>query len=211
MVGALICSLQGISQKRVSELTIVYDNFVSSGKDTLNIADTFDGATTTVYIKGYLSRQDMVSALYSSSIIHNAKNNSAVLLREVSRQKILIRLNEQNLKEKNQYLEGMTFEYSDETKEIAGYRCKKATAKLADGASFTVYYTDEIIPENKEYDQYFTKLNGLPLEYELVKGAMKVKYVVSSIHLGPIPASKFEIPSSGYREMKYEERNKSGK
>lgn len=209
MFGALICCLNGISQKRVSEITIVYDNYVSSGKDTLNIADSFDGATTTVYIKGYLSRQDMVSALYSSTIIHNSKNNTAVLLKEVSQQKILIRLNADNLKEKNMHLEGISFEYSDETKDIAGYVCKKATATLPDGGSFTVYYTDDIIPENKAYDQYFSQLNGLPLEYELVRGQMKVKYVVSNINLGPVPTSKFEIPSTGYRELKYEERKKN--
>ncbi|WP_126974092.1 hypothetical protein [Gynurincola endophyticus] len=205
MVSAMVFCLEGISQKRVSEITIVYDNFVSSGKTTPDIADSFDGATTTVYIKGNMSRQDMVSALYSSSTIHNAKNNTAVLLKEVSGQKILIRLDSNNLKEKNKHLQGIRFEYINESKVIAGYQCKKATATLADGSSFTVFYTNEIVPDNKEYDQYFTQLNGLPLEYELVKGTLKIKFVVSSINLSPIPASKFEIPSSGYREMQYEE------
>ncbi len=200
------CCFTGVfAQRKVSEMTIVYDNFVSSGNPTPNIADSFDGATTTIYIKGNMSRLDMVSALFSSSTIHDARQKTAVVLREVSGQKILIRLNEQNLKEKNKHLEGIVFKTIEEEKVIAGYLCKKATATLADGSSFVVYYTTEIIPENKEYDYYFKNLDGLPLEYELVKGKLTIKYVVSSINLNPVPLSRFEIPTAGYREMRYED------
>ena len=36
-----------------------------------------------------------------------------------------------------------------ESKVIAGYKCVKAEAKLVDGTVFAVYYTTEIVPENK--------------------------------------------------------------
>jgi hypothetical protein len=51
-------------------------------------------------------------------------------------------------------------------------------------------------------------LNGLPLEYELVQGKLTIKYTVSKINMNPVPASKFDIPKSGYREMTYEESKK---
>ncbi len=79
---------------------------------------------------------------------------------------------------------------------------------MNDSSSFTVYYTPDIVPENKEYDYHFKNLNGLPLEYELTQRNLTIRYTVSRINLNPVQASKFDIPTSGYREMTYEESQK---
>lgn len=204
----LLLLLTAAGQKKVSELTLVYDASISSGSKEPKMADALDGATTTVYLKGPMSRTEMVSALFSSTTIHDSKAGTAVVLREVSGQKILIRMTADNWTEKNKRYNGMTFTDTKETKTIAGYRCTKAEAQLADGTTFSVYYTSEIIPENKDYDSQFKNLNGLPLEYELVQGKLTIKYTVSKINLNPVPASKFDIPKSGYRELTYEESKK---
>jgi GLPGLI family protein len=207
VVFAVIAST-AFGQKKVSELTLVYDASISSGSPQPKMADAFDGATTTVYLKGNLSRSEMVSALFSSATIHDSRTGSAVVLREVSGQKLLIRLTPDNWTQKNRRYDGISFTATNETKQIAGYNCVKAEARLADGSSFVVYYTTEIVPENKDYDYQFRSLNGLPLEYELSQGNFRIKYTVSKINLNPVPASKFDIPKSGYREMTYEESKK---
>ncbi|MBL7699814.1 MAG: DUF4412 domain-containing protein [Chitinophagaceae bacterium] len=204
-----MCAAIALSaQKKISELTLVYDAKVTTGTSEPKMADAFDGATTTIYLKGNLSRSEMVSALFSSTTIHDAKTGTAVVLREVSGQKLLIRMSNKDWKEKNDRYEGITFTNTTETKEIAGYKCTKAEAKMSDGSSFTVYYTPDIVPENKEYDYHFKNLNGLPLEYELKQRNLTIRYTVSKINLNPVPASKFDIPTSGYREMTYAESQK---
>lgn len=205
----LLVSATAMAQKKVSELTLVYDAFVSTGNADPKLADAFDGATTTVYIKGNLSRSEMVSALFSSTTIHDSKTGTAVVLREVSGQKLLIRMTAANWAEKNKRYNGVSFTNTAETKTIAGYKCTKATATLNDGTVFTVYYTSDIIPENRDYDYQFRNLNGLPLEYELVQGNLTIKYTVSNINMNPVPASKFDLPKTGYRELTYEESKKS--
>jgi hypothetical protein len=206
----MLISIPVFSQKKVSELTLVYDASISTGSDKPSIGNAFDGATTTVYIKGALSRSEMVSALASFTTIHDSRTGTAVILQEVSGAKLLIRMNADNWKDKNKRYEGVTFTNTDERKVVAGYNCIKAIAKLKDGATFTVYYTDEIIPENQDYSYQFKGLNGLPLEYELTQKDLRIKYTVSKISLNPVPASKFDIPKSGYREMTYEESRKLG-
>lgn len=193
------------AQRKVSEMTLIYDAVVSTGSADPKLADAFDGATTTIYISGHLSRLEMVSALFTSTTIQDSKTGSAVVLREVSGQKLLIRLSPDDWKDKNKRYEGISFTNTNETKVIANYTCTKAIAKAADGSTFTVYYTKDIMPENKEYDYQFRSLHGLPLEYELVRGNLKIKYTVSQINLNPVPASKFDIPKSGYRELTYQE------
>ena len=210
IVFFVLIASTGWCQKKVSELTLVYDASITTGSTEPKMADAFDGATTTIYLKGNLSRSELSSALFSSTTIHDSKTGAAVVLREVSGQKLLIRMSPENWVEKNRKYQGISFTNTNETKVIAGYTCTKAEAALSDGSTFTVYYTTEIIPENKEYDYQFKNLNGLPLEYELSQGKLKIKYTVSKINLNPVPASKFDIPKGGYREMTYEESKKTG-
>ena len=206
----LVTAFSASAQKKVAELTLVYDYSVSNAKQPQ--ASGTPNATHTVYIKGSKSRSEItnndVNNEFSSTIIFDASTGFGVILKEVSGQKLLIRLNPDNWKEKNSPYEGLVFKNSTETKEIAGYKCQKATAQTRSGATITVYYTKEILPDNREYEAAFRNLEGLPLEYELANGDLKIKYRLSRINLGPVPASKFDIPKSGYREMNYEDSKK---
>lgn len=208
LIGLIGLMTGAQAQRKVSELTLVYDASISSGSKEPGMADALDGHSKAIYVKGNLSRAEMVSALFSSATIHDSKTGTSVVLKEVSGQKLLIRMTSDNWAENNKRYEGITFTNTNETKTIAGYNCIKAVAKLPDGTTFTVYYTPDIVPENKEYDYQFKNLNGLPLEYELVQGKLTIKYTVSKINMNPVPASKFDIPKSGYREMTYEESKK---
>jgi len=193
------------AQKILSEGSVLYDVSVQTGSDQPQLADMFDGASATLYLKGGLSRSELVSALGSSVTIHDNKTGNGTVLREYGSQKLLIKMNRNNWQDKNKKYEGIRFTNTGETKTIAGYKCQKAIANLKDGSSFTVYYTDEITTENKDYDAQFKSLPGLPLEYESTVGKLKVRYSASRISFDPVPIQKFETPKAGYREMTYEE------
>jgi GLPGLI family protein len=193
-----------LGQKKVAELTLVYNYSLTSAGQTSPLLN----ATHTVYLKSNKSRTELQSPQYSSSTIYDAISGSAVILRELSGQKLLIRLNPDNWEDKNKSFMGIHFENLPETKIIAGYKAEKATAATKDGYTVTVYYTRDIIPNNKEYDPLFKNLDGLPLEYELSKGESTIRYTLASINLNPVPASKFDIPTAGFREMTYDESKK---
>src|SRR5205085_730819 len=113
----LFCMALSVNaQKKISELTLIYDAKVTTGNAEPKMADAFDGATTTIYLKGNLSRSEMASALFSSTTIHDAKTGTAVVLREVSGQKLLIRMSNKDWQEKNGRYEGITFTNAGETK-----------------------------------------------------------------------------------------------
>ncbi|HEY6900558.1 MAG TPA: hypothetical protein VI233_07945 [Puia sp.] len=209
LIVLLVCSLLSggalRAQKKISELTLVYDYSV-----LINDVKSQDigNASHTIYIKGNKSRSEMTNSLFSSTTIFDANTGFAVVLKEVSGQKLLIRLNPDNWAEKNQMYDGITFKNTTETKEIAGYKCVRATGQTKAGMTISVYYTRDIIPENRQYDPAFRTLDGLPLEYELTNGNVRIRYGVSRINLNPVPASKFDLPTGGYREMNYEESKK---
>lgn len=201
----LFGNVSSFAQKVLSEGTITYNIVIQTNNKEPQMADALDGATSTVYLKGGLSRTSMLSALGVESTIHNTQTGNAVILKEYSGQKLMITLTKDNWIAKNKKYEGAVFEPTGETATIAGYNCLKAIAKLKDGSSFTVYYTTDITVINKEYDQTFKNLPGLAMQYEYESGKLKFKYTVAKIDFNPLSVSMFEFPKSGYRVMTYEE------
>ena len=187
------------AQRNIAEATIVYDMAIETGNNTLT------GATTTIYLKGNNSRTDMASSLGKELTIYNSKTNNAVILKEFSGQKLMITLTKENWIAKNKMYSNIKFELTGESKTIGGYNTKKAIAKMADGKTFAVYYTPELVPSNKEYDLTFSNLPGLAVQYEIESGKMKFKYTLAKIIYDPVQVSLFDFPTSGYRTMTYEE------
>ena len=203
--GFLLASTGAFAQKIIAEGTIIYDLSIQTGNAAPQKGDALDGANTTVYLKGNNSRTEMVSALGNETTIHNAKSGAAVILKEFSGQKLMIKLTKENWESKNRAYKGTMFTITDETKTIAGYLCKKAVAKMADGKNFSVYYSPDLVPANKDYDPTFADLPGLAMEYEIESGKMKFKYTLAKINFDPVQIVRFDFPTSGYRVMTYEE------
>ena len=189
------------AQRNIAEATIVYE--IQTG--TNSSGDALAGATTTVYLKGNNSRTDMVSTLGKEATIYNSRTNNAVILKEFSGQKLMITLTKENWIAKNKLYSNTKFELTNETKMIAGFNTKKAIARMADGKTFEVYYTPELMPTNKEYDLTFSNLPGLAVQYEIESGKTKFKYTLTKINYDPVQVSLFDFPTSGYRTMTYDE------
>ena len=58
---------------------------------------------------------------------------------------------------------------------------------------------------NKDYNNAFAQLPGIPVQYEWESGKLKFTYTLSGINYENIPANKFDIPKSGFRVMTYDE------
>jgi len=203
--GTALCA-----QKSITEATISYNIVVSNTNPNPQIADMLDGATSIVYLKGPSSRSEMISSLGTQSTIIEGKSGAVVVLKDYGEQKYMITMTAQNWKESNKKYEGVSFSFLDEYKTVAGYKCQKAIGKLADGSTFTVFFTRDLVPQNKDFQYLNRNLPGLALQYEASFGKLMVTYTVSNINFNPVPVSKFDIPKSGYRVMSYEESKKAG-
>jgi len=201
----LFLSVNLFAQKRITEGTISYDIVVNTGNTNPSIADMFDGATSIVYLKGYLSRFERVSSLGVEATITNAKTGNVNVLKEYGEQKYMITMTPDNWKDANKKYKDIAFTFLDEYKEIAGYKCQKALGKTTDGSEINVFFTKELIADNRDFEYAYKSLPGLAMEYETNIGSLKVTYRVSKVSFNIVPASKFELPKSGFRVMTYEE------
>jgi GLPGLI family protein len=210
---SLLLTLPVLAQRKLTEGTILYDISINNSTGKPQNAEFLDGATNAVFIKGGKVRTEMVSSLGTqSTIIDQASGNKQVtILKEYGPQKFMINLSAADWADLNSKYENVTFTYNpSETKSIQGYTAKKATGKLADGTTFTVWYTPEIVVDNKDFQYANRNLPGLALEYETNVGNLKVVYTVSKLSFAPVPQAKFDLPKSGFRVMTYQE-SKGGK
>ncbi len=158
-------------------------------------------ASKTVYIKGYEIRSDMVSPEFTQSTLYNSRQGTAVILREIGSAKYMSTLDAAKWKEFNKRYDGMQVTLSNESKTILGYECKKAVAQLKDGTVLNLYYATAIIPSVSENEYQFKGIPGFVLEYEseAESGKQKISFTATDMNLSPVPAAKFEVPTSGYR------------
>jgi len=200
---AVLAAGAAFAQKAISDGTLSYNIAIQSEGTTAT------NASLTVYLKGLASRTDMASNLGSEKTVYDAKTGTGVILKEYSGQKLMITLTKENWQEKNKKSEGVSFTDQAGNKDILNYSCSKATAKLNDGSTLTVFYTKDITVQNKEYNPLFKNLNGLPMQYEVQSGKMKFTYTIEKIDQAGVPQSKFDLPKTGYRTISYDD-NKQG-
>jgi GLPGLI family protein len=198
-------SSQVFGQKKITEATITYDIVINTSNVKPQAADLLDGATSVIYLKGNSSRSEMNSSLGTQSTIIDGKTGKVTILKDYGEQKYMINMTPENWKASNRKYEGISFSYENEFKTIAGYNCQKAIGKLADSSTFTVYFTRDLVPVNKDFQYLNKNLPGLAMQYEATMGQLKVTYTVSSISFNLVPAAKFDLPKAGYRVMTYEE------
>jgi GLPGLI family protein len=103
-----------------------------------------------------------------------------------------------------------TVSYKDETKEIAGYKCKKAELKYAgEDEPMTIWYTEEI---SGVYNQQYSGIGikGSVLEYTVAANGMVMTMTVSEIKKEKVSDDKFKVPE-GYEVKPYSELMKLGR
>ncbi len=208
---SLLWVLNVQAQKRITEGTISYDIVVNTGNSNPSIADMFNGATSIVYLKGLQTRFERVSSLGVESTIVDGKTGGVTVLKEYGEQKYMITMTPDNWKDANKKYEGIVFKYENEFKDIAGYKCQKAIGTMKDGTMITVFFTKDLVANNREFEYAYKSLPGLAMEYETAIGNLKVTYTVSKVNFSIVPSTKFDLPKTGFRIMTYEESTNAGK
>lgn len=196
----IILSWQVTAQRVVADCTITYSISTGEGNADKDVTESLKASTKTVYLKGNDSRTDLVSPSFTQSLLYNKTTGNAVILREIGNNKFMTKLDNTKWVAENKKYEGVTVALGTETKTILGYECRKAILQMKDGSSFTLYYATAIVPSVKEFEYQFKDIPGFVLEFESQEAdGRKIKYTATKINLSPVQASRFDVPTSGYR------------
>lgn len=193
------------AQKIMNDAVAIYTISIESVNGEKQLSSSLNGATVTIFLTKDKSRSEMVSAPGTETTVFDNKAGKGFILKEYSGQKLMITTTSENWAQKNQINSQLNFETASGNFNIAGYNCKKATATSADGKNYTVYYDPTIVVANKTYNNAFSQLLGMPIQYQLSSGNLLFKYTLNKLTADVLSASKFEAPKAGFRVMTYEE------
>jgi len=171
---------------------------------------------TKVYFKENKSLTEMNSMMMNSKALSDDSGN--LFLMDQMGNKSFIRTSKAEL-DKNAEVnkdKEPKIEYTSETKTIAGYECKKANVTIMtqknEEFKTEVWYTEKITyirqGGGRKGGEMFKGLKGLPMEYMIPQGPMKIKMTAKEVSLEAVPDSKFVLTTEGYTEMKMEDLKK---
>jgi GLPGLI family protein len=195
--------------RTVAEATITYAiTLADSSTGDESFKKTLNETEKTVYIKGNNSRVDVVAPTFSQSVVYNKTTGTAFILREIGNNKFLTNISKESWLKRNANLADAKIEIdANDKKNILGYECIKATITYKDNTVVTAYYTSAFAPSVKEFEYQFKDLPGMVMQYVYTSAEFnnrKLVYTAVKINLTPVLASKFELPSTGYRILKDE-------
>jgi hypothetical protein len=190
-----------IGQRIVSEARLLYTVTAYPEKGMEKLAEAFTNTTQTVWLRGNLARIDFSAPLREQTTFYNAATGSATILRTSGEDKYQWNFDAEGWKENNKKWADAHYKETGETLEISGFLSKKIIATLKDSNVVTIYYTPQLVPLSRGYDVLFAPLEGVAVQYEMLVDGLKVVYTLQSLQTGPVGASRFDIPTGGYKTM----------
>jgi GLPGLI family protein len=156
-----------------------------------------------IKIKGSKTRTEQsMMGMGTTIAIYDAETETAITLMNMMTNKAAITTTKKDMKKTEQEKEPKIV-YIDETKEIAGYKCKKAEITYNnEDEVMIVYYTEEI--NTKDTKSQYKGLKGFPMQYEINNEGIKMVMTVKEVKKEKVSASEFTIPK-GYEVMTMEE------
>ena len=206
LVGILIFSSSLFAGGKDFRGVIIYN--ISYSDDLDPQMATMMPKTLKLFIKGNKSRTEMKTGFGTTIVLFDGDDKSSVVLLDMMGQKYAMKMTHEDMEKENADVPETVVEVTDETKEIAGYTCKKALVKSVDDADDFeefVYFTDElgsgILNAN---NPLFEDIDGVMLEYVNNENDMNMKMEAISVEKKKVSDDMFEIPE-GYKIVTQDE------
>lgn len=187
--------------------SISYDIIINAEKQN-SIAEAYNGAVKTIYVKDRRAKLKFVSLIRSQTIFFWYKSpyrqKVATVVKESGKEKYKFYLNEQIWKRFHRSHDSLNYILTSDSLYVLGYKCRKATLPLKEEASLVVYYAPGVKSQVlSAAEPLFGNLPGIPMLYEFRKGKNEITYAATEISFLAIPEAYFKEPTNGYKIRKF--------
>ncbi|MBE9468478.1 MAG: hypothetical protein IMY72_09210 [Bacteroidetes bacterium] len=151
----------------------------------------FKNNSTYTFIKGWMG-------VFSLSYISNSENETNTTLLKIMDKEYYYSSNFRDTNFVFDDLEGMNLQFTDDTKEILGYNCKKVivTFQDEDKPPFEVYYTNEIKIKNLTLNTPFKNIDGVLMEFNIEMQKIPMRLTINKVKPAKVSDDVFYVPSS---------------
>ncbi len=200
---ALISYQTAVAQKTFMG-TIIFDITYDSNVEPAMKAQL--PSEQTYYIKGSKVMQESKTSMGTQSACMDSEAGTGFVLIDMMGQQMAIKMSKADIEKQQKEEPKMKIDFIDETKTIAGHKCKKAEVTESDNTLTFYYATDMNCPEINWGSQY-KDIKGPILEYSVSMQGINAKYAAREIKETKVKDNKFTIPV-GFKELTPEEAKK---
>ncbi len=204
------------AQKVLTEgyLKMEITDVASDDEQVAAMLQMMKGSQTEIHFKDgkNLSSMNMMGGMVQMKTLYDNKTEKMNMLMDMMGQKMNIESTKKEMEalneEQAEQFEDFEVQYDDnDTKEILGYKCVKATivdTKSKD-AAFSMYVSKDVKADSKMLQgmQYF-EIDGFPLELVVKQPQMTMTMTAVALE-DKIDESVFQLDASGYTKMTFEE------
>jgi len=154
--------------------------------------------SSTLYVKGSATRNETMTPMGNVVVITNYDKKFSVSLLDMMGKKMAIK---KTLDEINKDLGSQpkpSIRITDETREIAGYKCKKAVITVSKNGtqnSYDLWYTNELGGKESNFgNPLYQDIDGMLMEFTFQERGATMKYSVTKVESKAVADSSFEIP-----------------
>lgn len=150
-----------------------------------------------LYFKGSKTQTQLgKGSIFKTTIVTDQASHDGFQLLKVLNKKYILKLDSNGVKENADKVFGkVTYELVNETKEIAGYECKKAKISTENGKSFDIFYTEALgNPNNPNWFNPYKGINGMLMEYSYKDYNIDMRFSATKVELKSVEDVIFEEP-----------------
>lgn len=182
-----------ISDGRINEGEIEFDvTYPKMSSDNFMIDVLPDKMVITFQEDRYITEITAGMGMFKTNYLSDADNMELTQLVKLLNKKHKLTLNQDGVKEMLEKSPRYAIEFTNETKEIAGYHCKKANITTSKNESFSVFYTEDINIKTPNWATPYHEIDGVLLEYQMEKYDLCMRFTATSVTAVEVEDEVFE-------------------
>jgi len=205
---ALIFNIQQAkAQEKLKEGKITFEITISNAEEMNDQMLAMMPKEMVVYFKSGKSRGEMDMMGGKVVSITDSKAGETISCMDIMGKKQAIKTTREDAEKEKAKMGEYDVKITDETKDIAGYKCKKAEITYKDkkehDGTIDVWFTNELEASNSE--KYSWKgIDGYMMEFSIDQRGMGMKFTCTEVKKQSVSDDMFKIPE-GYTVMTQEE------
>ena len=206
-LALLLNAQHSIAQEKLKEGKITFEITINNAEEMNDQMLAMMPKEMTVYFKDGKSRGEMDMMGGKVVSITDSKAGETISCMDIMGKKQAIKTTKADAEKEKAKMGDYDVKITDETKDIAGYKCKKAVITYKDkkdaSGSMDVWFTNELEASNSE--KYSWKgIDGYMMEFAVDQRGMSMKFSCTEVKKESVSDDMFKIPE-GYTVMTQDE------
>lgn len=139
------------------------------------------------------SKTEIQNSLGRSIIIGDSETQTTIILIEAGDSKLAVRNSKDEREKALSDMPDVLLRYTDETKTILGFNCKKVEVIQGD-KKLEAYFTEDIKIDKVNWQNEFKDIKGVLLEYTQISDDVSTRYIATSVNKQKVKKKEFDIP-----------------